>query len=257
MKSFIFNNLVPERMRRSIIFKKTGVEWLRNVQVSDRIRFDYALPPNSKLWQQRLLTRYGHEPLIVQFYENYLTKEDIVFDVGSQMGYFPSVISALQPEVQVHCFEGNWFSIKYFCENKNVNDPQNKWVINEAYVASSSGKIDGVRAITLDEYCDRNPVPTIMQMDVDGEEMSVMNGAKKLLTNQKTEFIIEVHPADLHKRNISLNEFLQLFPANGLTLKYLPGFRNLNTQWTDEFSEVDTSEEFYIYAHPAGKSRFK
>jgi hypothetical protein len=256
IKKFVFNCL-PTSMQRNIIFRKKGIEYFKDVRVSDKVTIQYVLPPGSRLWQERLSKKYGHEPLVVQFYEKYLRNDDVIFDIGAQMGYFPSVISAIKPAAKVHCFEGNWFYERYFMRNKELNDKANSWVFNLNFVAKSAGKIEGVKAITLNSYCRKNKcIPTIMQMDVDGEELNVMQGATDLLTNKTTEFLIEVHPADLAKRGIKLETFLSLFTEKDFDIKYLPDFRELDTAWITDYSKVNKNEEFYIYAAPKNRSRF-
>jgi hypothetical protein len=257
MKHFIFNHLLPKSLKRNIIFRKTGKLLLKDIRVSDKIIFDYVIPPNNSFWIDRLSKPYGHEPLVVQFYENHLRKEDVVFDIGAQMGYFPSVLTALQSTAEVHAFEGSWFAYNYLTENKKLNDKHNKWKLNLVFVADKNGIIEGVKSITLDSYCAVNKIkPSILQMDVDGEEFRIMNGAKQLLENNFTEFLIEVHPKDLKERNINLDDFLSLFKRENLGIFYLPDFRLINTKWTEDFETVNKNEEFYIYVFPLIKKRF-
>lgn len=257
MKHFIFNHLLPDFIKKEIIFKKKGVDSFNKVKVSDKITIDYVLPIGNNFWIERLSKQYGHEPLVVRFYEQFLKKEDIVFDIGVQMGYFPSIISSLIPSVEIHGFEGNWLYVKYLKINKKLNDKQNKWVINPVFVASSKGVIEGIKAISMDEYCANNKItPTIMQMDVDGEEYNIMKGAQSLLKNNITEFLIEVHPTDLKKRGIEVDAFLSLFHSQNIELKYLPDFRLQGTKWVSDYNLVNKTEEFYIYAAPKNKVRF-
>lgn len=49
-----------------------------------------------------------------------------------------------------------------------------------------------VPSITLDEYF-KNEFPDLVKMDIEGSELRALKGAKKLLENAKTCFLIEIH----------------------------------------------------------------
>jgi len=256
IKEIIFKCL-PVTLQQKIVLKKTGVEVFKDVKVSSKIRFDFGIKPNDTLWKNRLSSLYGHEPLVVEFYEKHVKSQDVVFDIGAQFGYFPSIISAINPAVNIHCFEASWFSLHYLKYNKGLNDKQNTWTINHCFVTKSKGIIENTPAISINDYCtDKKIVPTLLQMDVDGEEFDIMLGASSLIGNGVTEFLIEVHPVDLRKKGTGANDFLNLFKADNLTIKYLPNFREQNTKWTSEFPDIGEDEEFYIYVSPKSRQRF-
>lgn len=257
IKKFIFE-LLPVSTQRNMILRKTGSVLLKDIKVTPTVRFSYNLPPKAKIWFERFSTEYGHEPFITKFYENYLRNDDVVFDVGVQMGFFPSLISTLNPNVAIHGFETEWFSFHYLMMNKAINDKNNKWQMNHCFVSETTKQENGLNFVSIIDYCKKNNVvPTIFQMDVDGFEGDILNGAKNLLENNVTEFLIEVHPQDLiTKKGSNVREFLKIIDANKFDIRYLPDLRQNNTNWTLDLGEVDLNEEFYLYAAPKGKARF-
>lgn len=250
LKSFVFS-LLPQDMQRKMIMKKTGHLFLQNVPFTHSLSSDLFIPPKKGMWQQRLSKAYGHEPQVVRWYERNLNPNDVVFDVGAHMGYFGTLVTKLQPTAQFHGFEANWFIAHYLKLNKAHNDSNNTWHINEKFV----GGRDSKDMIAMDTYLNSHSSPTIFQMDVDGEEINVLSGAKKLLDAATAIFLVEVHPKDLKERNQSEAQFVELFNNNKYDLRFLPDLRNENSLWSDTISEHHRTEEYYLLAAPKGKMR--
>jgi len=142
--------------------------------------------------------------------------------------------------------------------NKALNDKNNTWRIFNCFVSDSDFTKDGDRFITMNTFINQEQVvPTIFQMDVDGEEYRIINGATKLLGNGVTEFIIETHPKDLGERGVTVHQFLDLFSPAHYDFVYLPDLRNFDSQWVNSLDKVDLTQEFYLYAAPKGKLRIK
>jgi hypothetical protein len=110
--------------------------------------------------------------------------------------------------------------------------------------------------IRIDTYIKENGSPTIFQMDVDGEEINVLSGAKALLASGTCTFIVEVHPKDLADRKQSDKAFVALFDTTLYDLRYLPNLRSSNTSWVDTISESEALEEYYLCASPKSSTRF-
>ncbi|MFN0032103.1 MAG: hypothetical protein ACKVOR_08090 [Flavobacteriales bacterium] len=231
--------------------KKTGHLFLQNVPFTDHVKSDLYIPPKKGMWQLRLSKAFGHEPQVVRWYERNLRADDVVFDVGAHMGYFGTLVSKLQPSVQFHGFEANWFIAHYLKLNQGINDPGSKWHITEKFVGSR----DSREWIAIDTYMQTHAAPTIFQMDVDGEEINVLSGAKKLLDAATSIFLVEVHPKDLKERNQSEAEFVALFNTDKYELRFLPDLRNENSEWSDNISAQHRTEEYYLLAAPKGKMR--
>jgi hypothetical protein len=109
--------------------------------------------------------------------------------------------------------------------------------------------------VMIDQYINDGIVPTVFQMDVDGEEVNVFNGAKSLIALAKTTFIIEVHPKDLKERGQNIDQVLNFFSDEKFKKAYLPNLRKLDTQWTAELSAEERTEEFYFLATPIDQPR--
>ena len=254
MKKLIFS-LLPRAWQRRFILHRTGFK-VTDVKVSPSTRFRMCIMPKTTTWDARLGREYGHEPQITKFYEQSLKENDIVFDVGAQMGYFPCLISAISPKVKVFAFEANWFTHSFLLRNKVMNDPGDKWSVYNYFISDTDKSEKGETYRTINTIVSSQKiVPTIFQMDVDGEEHRILRGAGTLLNNGVTEFLIEVHPKDLKDRGISVQEFLGYFNPEKFVFRYLPDLRSNSSVWVDDIARVDLSEEFYLYAAPPSKCR--
>ena len=251
LKSMLFS-MLPTKMQHDMIIQKTGFHLMEKAYFTDSICTELYMPPKQQAWKNRLSKPYGHEPEVVKWYERNLTSKDVVFDIGSHMGYFAVLVSKLQPQSRFHGFEANWFIASYFKMNQSKHDPMRNWKLTEKFVGSS----DSSEMIRIDTYVKENGSPTIFQMDVDGEEINVLSGAKALLDSGTCTFIVEVHPKDLADRKQSDKAFVALFDTNLYDLRYLPNLRSSNTSWVDTISESEALEEYYLCASPKSSTRF-
>jgi hypothetical protein len=250
IKSFVFS-LLPLSTQRRIILQKTGQKVISNAALTPTITLDVVIPPKGNTWVNRLAKPYGHEPEVVKWFERNLKNDDVVFDVGAHFGFYGILATQLCPQVKFYGFEGNWFTIS-FQESNRLKSPQpNNWFPINKMVGDHANK----DFVMIDQYINDGIVPTVFQMDVDGEEVNVFNGAKSLIALAKTTFIIEVHPKDLKERGQNIDQVLNFFSDEKFKKAYLPNLRKLDTQWTAELSAEERTEEFYFLATPIDQPR--
>ena len=74
-------------------------------------------------------------------------------------------------------------------------------------VRDSPAKEVVVPSMTLDRFCrERNLRPDIMKIDVEGAEVSVLKGAREVLTGSRPTFLCEIHPKQMANCGSSLEE---------------------------------------------------
>jgi hypothetical protein len=245
VKRMIFE-MLPVSLQRERIIRKTGRIDLPSAQFTPSLSRPMYIPPKEEIWKDRLGKPYGHEPEVVRWYEKNLKNSDVIYDIGTHLGYYAALTSGLRPGIEFHGFEGNWFMASYFMMNKQRLDIDGKWHMTQKLV----GDQDDQTFISINHYIRSNPVPTIFQMDVDGEEITVMKGATTLLGNRRTTFIIETHTEDLAKRGKTVEEFLAFFSTDLYDLQFLPDLRANVTHWREELSPEQMKDEFYTLAIP-------
>jgi FkbM family methyltransferase len=68
---------------------------------------------------------------------------------------------------------------------------------------SAAGAIT-VEAVSLDQYANSHPPPDFLKCDVEGAEVSVFQGATKLLSSTRPIFLVEVHSPGNHRVLVDL-----------------------------------------------------
>lgn len=152
------------------------------------------------------------------FLRNYLSNkpELVIFDVGANIGEWTLFAHTLNQEAEIHCFEpcSNTFSVLQkkvsnlssqkikvnhlalgaqsenlemlvYGETSALNSLYNRQVLGQA-MARESIQVD-----SLDIYCQRHNIKHInfCKLDVEGHELEVLKGARKMLSNEAIDLI--------------------------------------------------------------------
>ena len=241
----ILAHSLPRPLKKKLYYvkhhRRFQVEALRGVT------FPLVAHSGSKLWTSRLSRTEGHEVGLCRWFQRNIRPEDIVFEVGSCFAFFPSLISTLQPEAEVHTFEPNWKLNSFVIENAKLNQGSHPWRVNEAFVCDRD---DNRSHLSLDRYAQRHSsTPSIVKIDVDGPEQQVLIGSKNLIEQRRTQFLIEVHPKELPKFEGCVQGVLDQFPSD-YRIRVLAEIRGSSTEWTDDLGAIREDDNPYISAAP-------
>ena len=161
-----------------------------------------------------------HEVSIQIALEQFLSAQNVMYDVGAHMGFH--ALPAARSGAQVVAFEADPENAARLRANVNRNRVTDKVRIVEAAVWSNSGtqipfrrglprsqggvcwsdhqpvlasgEIIHVRRLALDEFVlTGGPPPDIIKIDVEGGASEVLNGAGGILETRRPALIIEVH----------------------------------------------------------------
>lgn len=172
---------------------------------------------------------------------------DILFDVGSNAGYFSLLGSKCVGEVgkvisfepipsngktiEAHLFANKidnvvveYFAVsndtkkcKFQIENNNANSHMESIPLKHQ-ISHPKSTIE-VSSISLDDYIALHKiVPNVIKVDVEGAERLVLDGSTKLLRDIDADWIISTHSSDLYE------SCSNLMKKNGFEIKSLPGF---------------------------------
>jgi len=107
-----------------------------------------------------------------------------------------------------------------------------------------------VNVVTLDQFVESQmgKRPTFVRMDVEGHELEILSGAKKLLSQKRLKIMMEIHPHYLGDRGI--DELLKILKKNEfridkIFLEINPAifkFRNLYNRYRKIFSFLPYGE---------------
>jgi len=139
------------------------------------------------------------------------TKNKVVFDVGAYIGTHTIYISKFGSPEKVYAFEPDSRSFKLLKKNIEANELDNVVPINKGVwefdgtvnfkIADASNrgvsKVDyagdtTIQVVSLDKFCSDGKCDCI-KIDIEGNELKVLEGAKKIITDNRPILAIEVH----------------------------------------------------------------
>lgn len=161
-----------------------------------------------------------------------------VFDVGAHVGLYTLPASrVISDDGYVYAFEPSGVNRSYLERHLRYNDITNVKVY-PLLIGESSGKSvpfyenpyypDDMNAVnvvknfkkyreackkqaSLDDFCrDENIIPEVMKIDVEGAEVRVLKGARKMLKESKPIIFLSVHPSRLLALGDSVDTLIEL-----------------------------------------------
>lgn len=139
----------------------------------------------------------------------FIPKSKIVFDIGANAGDWSELALAINPNVELHCFEPSAFTFqklrqrfpnRVICNNFCLSSSEcvkslfvfedgsgcNSLYLRhglEAVGLKTQSRTENVKLTTLDKYCQSNNINEIdfMKADVEGHELEVFRGGVELI----------------------------------------------------------------------------
>ena len=177
----------------------------------------------------RVKTLLTKEPLTINWINNF-KKGSIFWDVGSNIGIY-SIYAAKKSKVKVYSFEPMPLNYKNLCINISLNKLAEFiipfcWVLNDKNstsnlyikwfeegfsgtsfnknieISKKNGLIVKQFSISIDTliYKLHLPCPNYLKIDVDGNDLLILKGAKKTIQNSKLKSImVEIPKIDMNK----------------------------------------------------------
>lgn len=145
-----------------------------------------------------------------------LGANEVLFDVGANVGMYTKELVRLFPNAKIHSFEpskdtfntlrSNVAERNVRLNNMGISDKREKCILysdkaNSGLASLYDRQLDyfgiylsnreEVELITLDEYCETNKIKSIdfLKMDIEGNEYKALIGASKLLESKNIKVI--------------------------------------------------------------------
>lgn len=145
-------------------------------------------------------------------FERLLTPDDVVYDLGAHVGYYSLIAS--RTARRVYAFEPMPRNLRYLEAHLALNEIRNVEVVAAA-VAGSDGiawlsgargssqnrlEADGsiqVETLGLDGF--RGEPPSLVKMDIEGQELAALQGGERLLRTHHPTICLSTHGEGLHR----------------------------------------------------------
>lgn len=154
-----------------------------------------------------------YEPKNVEAIQKTVRENDVAYDVGAHVGYFTVLMGDIVgSEGKVIAFEPRGLNLGYLQKHVSVNNCENIEIISKALgdhsghamletrTGSGTGYVsdtgdEEIEITSIDELVDSGalPPPTFLKIDVEGGEMAVLRGARKVIDRQRPRMILATH----------------------------------------------------------------
>jgi FkbM family methyltransferase len=175
----------------------------------------------------------------MDFIKNIVSDGHTVIDVGANIGSI-SILSASQGKtVKVYAFEPTEKLIPYLQENININQFQNQIIIHQHAISNKNGTLKfvleseseinhihsgnnkeknlvTVKSSTLDKIARDSKIKHVdlLKVDVEGAELLVFKGAKKLFKEKRIETIVFELNKNINNFGYSAKDLISLLKNN-------------------------------------------
>jgi hypothetical protein len=209
---------------------------LDNTQVTTPVGEFSVLIPEGNEWFLEKYTEQEYEPS----YFTALAAEidgspnEVYFDIGSRWGICISAAKAMGlSEDHIHGFEANPISYRALEENHGDSDVH----LNRVRV----GETMMDEEVAIDDYTESHSDPSIVKLDVEGAELSVLRGMKVTIKRCTPILFIEVHPGLLRQFGHQQSQVLDLLKSHGYRLTKAEDHRE-DSNWST-FSRESLPED--------------
>jgi FkbM family methyltransferase len=149
------------------------------------------------------------EPAQLDMAKQLLKPSEICFDIGANVGFYTLLFSKYSKHV--YSFEPLPRNIRYLYEIIELNHVNNVTIVPSAVSEKiellsfaegencAVGKLDNlgnqpITSLSVDEFIERYKViPSLIKIDVEGAEMSVLKGAQNLFINHHPKILLSIH----------------------------------------------------------------
>ena len=210
-----------------------------------------------------------YEPEVTRLVKQEIHPGDVIVDVGAHIGYFTLLFAKLVGERgKVYAFEPDPNNFALLKANVEANGYTNI-VLEQKAVSASTGTLTLYRSddnpadhriydpqgerspieistVSLDDYlAERSSKVDFVKVDVQGAEISVINGMKHILKQNATlKLITEFWPSGLQAAGFSQAEYLDLLKQQGFDFYQVENGTELLQPCTiQQLNDIYTSEK--------------
>ena len=170
-----------------------------------------------------------HEPITTRTFIEDVDRGDVVWDIGSQWGYFGVLAADLTGSPgDVHVFDMN----PYHCLQMRRTSDKLYGTDGLNVVEARIDDEDGPGAIAPDTYATDEGDPDFVKVDIEGAEVNCVVGMERTIESSHPTLVIEVHPnkivRDFDRSEAAMLEYLR---DEYDTVKFCSNYRDLDSEW--------------------------
>ncbi|MCI4669185.1 MAG: FkbM family methyltransferase [Bacteroidia bacterium] len=241
LRSFIMNVPIRGRHRMADILGKQLANEIEILNINDfNIQIDH-----SELFCRHMYYGIYEEPLI-KFISKNIKEGDVVFDPGTNLGYITAnCLKSIGDDGHIYSFEPSKTCYEILTEHNELDQIANLTLLNAAISNETKETFfydtprviargyacledintpsDGIRyklpAYSIDDFCSTRGIEQIkfLKLDIEGAELSALQGAQNLLSKQAIDLILVETTIDESKNSLTKmnNEIQDILEYNG------------------------------------------
>ncbi len=260
----------------SILYRITKIFYRSDKQIVNRNGINFELYLNEGIDLHTFLFGGFQEHV----YNNKLIKiapEDVIFDVGGNIGIMALFFAKQASNGTVYSFEPTYYALGKFKKNMELNpDLSQRIILTQCFVSATeetksdliaysswpvnnneekheihcgvAKNTEDVPSITLDKFANENKINqlNLIKIDTDGHEFEVLKGATDVLQNLRPKVILEIGIYIMKERNITFNDYYTFFKKYNYTLYTTKGKIITNTNYKKLIPEYGTIDMIAI-----------
>ena len=196
-----------------------------------------------------------YEKESMDFIKNYIKKDNIIVDIGANIGYYTLFFAKLVPEGMVYPFEPDTTNFELLRKNIKANHYTNIIPDNRAlsdtpgvtYLMLNKLNTGGHRItnektetpvfmMRLDDYIKK---VDFIKIDVEGAETMVINGMPNIIKNNNLKMLVEYNKMGMKNFGVNPMEFIRLLAKDFTIIDVSTGLMvNPNSFSTDKITNL-------------------
>ena len=244
----VYVNSCPIRIRRDFLMNKAfylladvyDCVGLKTTNMTNNREFTFTLKFPLDVPYSRLLFTHVYEQGTTEFIQQFLHQDDVIFDIGANIGYITLLAATSAEAGKVYSFEPLPKTFERLAQNVGFNPHlDNITILNRAvsdenghvilnsfenlhHGHSSISKLDRndhveyrVASTTIDNFVDEMNLQRLdfMKIDVEGAERLVFAGAKNTLANLEPTVLIEMNEETANANGFQCHELLEFLSS--------------------------------------------
>lgn len=177
---------------------------------------------------------YRFESGVIRCAVSLLHPGDIIFDVGANIGLISLAIHRKVPKTTIHCFEPSPYPFRMLKKTIRENALQRYLIPWNMGIYKKAGELtfhvhatkdalgDGIRdthragetepinirVTSIDRFVAKHRIPALalIKVDVEGSELSVLQGAKQTLKKYHPAILFEANPKNVQAYNLRVSD---------------------------------------------------
>jgi len=232
IRSGVSGSYLHRFLQRKVAYREPLAEL--QITPTDEFAFKIVVPERlSPYWLDYDPTvEYScHEPITTRTFINEISTGDVVWDLGSQWGYFSVLAAKLNGSPSdIHVFDMEPYHCLQIERTSDVLFNGDGINIIETQISDTPGQ----GQMTGDQYRSKTGSPDFVKVDIEGAEVAAVSGMRKTIESDAPTLIIEVHPNKIAQFfDEDVEEFLSYLQDEYDVLKICDEFREIDSEWND------------------------